>query len=1147
MFATPARHRRGTDKLEIPQQPLNPAVGPTRAGRAALEYRPLSCYLCNILHKNTRSRICVACGNSRTACVHCRVQRRCYRAAHALPIPAFAMTAKAPWNDIRIDESRLKWCPGDSVKVEQGGTLLGEGAFGSVYRGEMDGDSVAIKVIKAQAQVGAPNSRAIRKAAEKQHAREIRRLMELRFRHVVQCYGVSLSSASSDLLLVNECLDGGSLHQSLNQARQANVELTEISLLTICSHVAKGLRYIHNRYIHGDLKPHNILLNAGIVIDSDKGIGYFPRLVEAKVADFGMSRRLKSDEHSLAKSSVEFSDQPFGSWSYMAPESFGGARDLNDSALKSVDVFAFGVLLYEMLSGMTPWRHEGVVSPMHLYRLVVFEKRRPHWGTRPVKDEYRKLVEKCWDDDFRCRPTAIELSETFDRWLKEARRKLSRVSHSSGDGADTDCQQRRYWEKRGSSLKYSIPVQAMGSGNDIGASTGTKARGPATVTHAQNVALLDTGSNGLDLTMVDITVTRVQTKKLMGPSSMGLDLPITEDLASHSELSKARNDFLNDSMLDAVLKYNANTCNPATEQGGLCGTVKICEDLGEKKTERDFCGSQENDSEYQSVGTLGPYGEASAVASIQLELPIASSPVQLVPDSALMRADSITDGIASEEAFRQAVIISPASDSTTRSEECAPSPLSRATVQPSTAHLRLAHGQVPSIHQSLGMQTQQTPALNVHATMPSHVQKFTQPSISDVLLAMRSPDGFEKVRSWWQEGFAVVIASAIAQEDKKFLVFPRLEFVVELLQYLTASQRHVNTAANAKIATNLCTALGHAFRGGCGNQEAAERALPVIVSSVQVFKFNISACHAACYAIGNCLRVSNEIVSDGIRAQVADCISDVILMNLKNQRGGQQPTLAYTTAACARNFVWRSAKNANLFFARRRRGAANAVHPSAAENSCASMLFFRRDPTVVEAVLSAYAALATVSAHHPSLIKIGVVNAVACVLDRPITPQSLPLMMNSLAMLRVIVSSPSMVKSDRVVDVFIEEGGVSCVLKTFISAVQARDRQVVEESLFTMGSISRSDDRLGNAIIHTGGMYHIIQAVFASAEPALGPITVRFAEVLCDVVDVLSQHAAARSLMRQTGLDIPLQTLVAKFLTNEEVSRPARQAIARIK
>ena len=115
--------------------------------------------------------------------------------------------------------------------------------------------------------------------------------------------------------------------------------LPNISLMLVLAHdVACGLHHIHSQNIvHGDLKALNVLL-----CSSSRQLPFnasnLPTAV-AKVSDFGMSARLTSEE-------THISNVHSGTVTHMAPEIL-----LAGKLSKSADVYAFGILLYEMFSG----------------------------------------------------------------------------------------------------------------------------------------------------------------------------------------------------------------------------------------------------------------------------------------------------------------------------------------------------------------------------------------------------------------------------------------------------------------------------------------------------------------------------------------------------------------------------------------------------------------------------------------------------------------------------------------------------------------------------------------------------------------------------------------------------------------------------
>jgi tRNA A-37 threonylcarbamoyl transferase component Bud32 len=137
---------------------------------------------------------------------------------------------------------------------------------------------------------------------------------------------LDLVREGDDVFLVMEYVDGPSLRQLLHPRRPAPVSL---GVATYVAHAAAtGLEFAHARpggaIIHADISPSNLLLTTS---------------GEVKVADFGIARR----EGVGTVGVVE------GKWAYMAPEQARG-----ETLDVRADVFALGVVLYEMLTGAHP-------------------------------------------------------------------------------------------------------------------------------------------------------------------------------------------------------------------------------------------------------------------------------------------------------------------------------------------------------------------------------------------------------------------------------------------------------------------------------------------------------------------------------------------------------------------------------------------------------------------------------------------------------------------------------------------------------------------------------------------------------------------------------------------------------------------------
>ncbi len=137
---------------------------------------------------------------------------------------------------------------------------------------------------------------------------------------------LDLARDGDDVFLVMEYVDGPSLRQLLKSRGRRGVSLA-IATYVVQS-AAAGLAFAHNRpdgaIIHADISPSNILL-------STSG--------EVRVADFGIARRENSG-HGVVE----------GKWAYMAPEQARG-----EPLTPRSDVFALGVVLYELICGAHPF------------------------------------------------------------------------------------------------------------------------------------------------------------------------------------------------------------------------------------------------------------------------------------------------------------------------------------------------------------------------------------------------------------------------------------------------------------------------------------------------------------------------------------------------------------------------------------------------------------------------------------------------------------------------------------------------------------------------------------------------------------------------------------------------------------------------
>ncbi|MBX3437524.1 MAG: serine/threonine protein kinase [Planctomycetaceae bacterium] len=206
---------------------------------------------------------------------------------------------------------------------------LGVGGMGIVYlaRYLKTGQHVAVKVLS-------PDLMTDEKVA-KRFEREMAILKKLKHPHIVQYYGGSTSG--SQRFYAMELVKGGSLEQLLKKKGPVSWE----QAIEYGLQITKALEHAHSvGVIHRDLKPANLLLTSKGVI---------------KLSDFGIARDTQSTALTAAGKTV-------GTMSYMAPEQITGKHPIS----AKTDLYAFGCVLFELLTGRTPFLSE--TAPEMLFK-----------------------------------------------------------------------------------------------------------------------------------------------------------------------------------------------------------------------------------------------------------------------------------------------------------------------------------------------------------------------------------------------------------------------------------------------------------------------------------------------------------------------------------------------------------------------------------------------------------------------------------------------------------------------------------------------------------------------------------------------------------------------------------------------------------
>ncbi|MBA0656216.1 hypothetical protein Goklo_008593 [Gossypium klotzschianum] len=201
-------------------------------------------------------------------------------------------------------------------------SILGEGGFGRVFKGVLsDGTAVAIKRLTS----GGPQG-------DKEFLVEVEMLSRLHHRNLVKLVGYYSSRDASQNLLCYELVPNGSLEAWLHGPLGVNCPLDWDTRMKIALDAARGLAYLHEDsqpcVIHRDFKASNILLENNF---------------HAKVADFGLAKQAPEGRTNYLSTRV------MGTFGYVAPE-----YAMTGHLLVKSDVYSYGVVLLELLTGRTP-------------------------------------------------------------------------------------------------------------------------------------------------------------------------------------------------------------------------------------------------------------------------------------------------------------------------------------------------------------------------------------------------------------------------------------------------------------------------------------------------------------------------------------------------------------------------------------------------------------------------------------------------------------------------------------------------------------------------------------------------------------------------------------------------------------------------
>lgn len=265
------------------------------------------------------------------------------------------------------------------------GYRFGHGAHSQLYHGVYKDEAVAVKITRVRDD---DEKEGIR--LQNQFVREVALLSRLQHQNVIKL--VAACRQPPILCVITEYLSKGSLRAYLHKLEENtetyNESLPLEKIIKMGLDISRGMEYVHSQgVIHRDLKPENILLNHDF---------------QMKIADFGISCEERYCDVVL--------DDP-GTYRWMAPEMI--KMKPYD---RKVDVYAFGLILWEMVAGALPYKD---MTPVQAAFSVVHKKLRP-----PIPSDcpmsMKTLMEQCWSSNPHKRPEfwqVVKILEEFETFL----------------------------------------------------------------------------------------------------------------------------------------------------------------------------------------------------------------------------------------------------------------------------------------------------------------------------------------------------------------------------------------------------------------------------------------------------------------------------------------------------------------------------------------------------------------------------------------------------------------------------------------------------------------------------------------------------------------------------------------------------------
>ncbi|XP_066290308.1 receptor-interacting serine/threonine-protein kinase 1-like isoform X2 [Branchiostoma lanceolatum] len=298
------------------------------------------------------------------------------------------------------------------------GVLLGKGAFGAVYKANhREYGEVALKVVSTEAVIDEDD--------KKELIQEARGLARVPNQYVTLLYGVILEPGNYSLVM--EFVEHGSLDKFM---KKVNIPW-ELKIRMIRD-ITCGMNFLHSfspKIIHRDLKMQNILVNGNLHV---------------KIADLGLAKWRTFSKKYMKKRSKSKGKEGYiaGTITHIPPENL---LDINSEATETFDVYSFGILLWEIITGKEPYEacggNEGMIT-VGVYQ----NQNRPNPKDIPedCPEWLKDLMKRCYHKDPEERPLFPDsyrivnkrLTEDYtEAMIKDAVHVVHRALHTSDRAA----------------------------------------------------------------------------------------------------------------------------------------------------------------------------------------------------------------------------------------------------------------------------------------------------------------------------------------------------------------------------------------------------------------------------------------------------------------------------------------------------------------------------------------------------------------------------------------------------------------------------------------------------------------------------------------------------------------------------------------